>query len=262
MCTASLSVITQWEIFNCTSTCSLQANIDRSVITTLSELLIPAQTLAYGLYKLKLTVKMIASPDLNSSAIVYVKINPSNITANLIKFGTSMIIWSQEQDLTLDPGTFSVNPDETTFNASSIMQPLASAGASKSQANTNLSRSISVSLLNQDDNEISLPTNVDHPIEFFIPRDPNLLMPPMILQNVTSMNGDQSFHLHFVNMTQFLINNNLTVSLHFEIRPLNTSLGYLFIYKFDSSPQLDSSINRIDGWSLLCPSSKFYCCDS
>ncbi|CAF1681875.1 unnamed protein product, partial [Adineta ricciae] len=41
---------------------------------------------------------------------------------------------------------------------------------------------------------------------------------------------------------------------HFEIHPLNTSLAYLFIYKFDQSPQLNSSINLIDGWALFCPS--------
>ena len=76
----------------------------------------------------------------------------------------------------------------------------------------------------------------------------------MILQNVTSMNStphNQLFDLHYVNIT-----NILSVSVHFEIRPLNTSLAYLFIYKFDQLPQLNSSINFIDGWTLLCPSSK------
>jgi hypothetical protein len=134
------------------------------------------------------------------------------------------------------------------------MQPLASASTSRSQANTSLSTSISLSLLDRNGNEVPIRASINDPIEFFIPRDPNLRVPPMFLQNVTSMSGDQPFHLHFVNMTQFLINNNVTVSLHFEISPRNRSTGYLFIYKFDSSPQLNSSINRTDGWSLLCPS--------
>jgi hypothetical protein len=116
-CIASLSIITQWTIFNCTTTCSLQAIVDQSVITTFSELFILARTLAYGLYKLNLTVTMVASPDLTSSASAYVRINPSNIMPNLIKFGTSMITGGQEQDLTLEPGTWSVNPDETTFTS-------------------------------------------------------------------------------------------------------------------------------------------------
>jgi len=122
------------------------------------------------------------------------------------------------------------------------------------QSNTNLSTSISLSLLDRDKNEISIPTTVDHPYRFLIPRDPNRIIPPMALQNVTSMNSIPHhllFNLHYINIVQ---SNNLTVSVHIEIEPLNTSLGYLFIYKFDSSPQLNSSISQIDGWSLFCPS--------
>jgi hypothetical protein len=136
-----------------------------------------------------------------------------------------------------------------------MVQPLASFGNSRSQSNTNLSRSISLSLFDQNGNEIPIQTNVNHPIEFNIPRDPNLVIPSMTLQNVSSLNAtphQQLFNLCFVNIT-----NPLPVSVHFEIHPLNTNLGYLFIYKFDSSPILNSSINQIDGWTLLCPSSKF-----
>ena len=78
----------------------------------------------------------------------------------------------------------------------------------------------------------------------------------MILQNVTSMNAtphNQLFHLHYLNITS-----SLPISVHFEIEPLNTSLAYLFIYKFDQLSLLNSSINQIDGWTLLCPSSKFF----
>ena len=41
------------------------------------------------------------------------------------------------------------------------MQPLAL--ADKSQSNTNLSTSISLSILDQNGNEISIQTNFDHP---------------------------------------------------------------------------------------------------
>jgi hypothetical protein len=88
------------------------------VITTLSELYIPARTLAYGTYQVTLTVIMVATPHLSSSASAYVKIIPSGITANLVQFGTSMITRGHQQDLLLDPGTFSVDPDATIFNTS------------------------------------------------------------------------------------------------------------------------------------------------
>ena len=61
---------------------------------------------------------MVVASHLRSSASAYVIITPSGITANLIQFGTSMITRGQKQDLLLDPGTFSVDPDATTFNAS------------------------------------------------------------------------------------------------------------------------------------------------
>jgi hypothetical protein len=144
-----------------------------------------------------------------------------------------------------------------------MMQPLASAGSSRFQANTNLSISISLSLLDQNGNDVPILASINHPIEFIIPRDVNLIVPSMTLQNVTSMTSDshyQLFNLHYVNITQ--PQSNLTVSLHFEMHPLNTSLGYLMIYKFDGSPQLNSSINQTDGWSLMCPSSELHSSDS
>ncbi|CAF2863540.1 unnamed protein product [Rotaria sp. Silwood2] len=64
----------------------------------------------------------------------------------------------------------------------------------------------------------------------------------------------QLFNHHFIDITQSQWNNNRTVALTFEMHPLNISLAYLLIYRFDNSPQLNSSINQIDGWTLFCPS--------
>jgi hypothetical protein len=61
---------------------------------------------------------MAIATHLTSSASAYVRITPSGITANLVQYGTSMITRGHQQDLLLDPGTFSVDPDATTFNAS------------------------------------------------------------------------------------------------------------------------------------------------
>jgi hypothetical protein len=134
------------------------------------------------------------------------------------------------------------------------MQPLAPLGASQLQANTNMSTTISLTVLDQYENEIPIQATDDQPIEFFIPRDPNLILPDMILQNVLSKSSEELFNL---SLNRFVINKNLTVSVHFEFRPLNISLGYLFIYKFDKAPQLNSMKNDIDDWDLFCPMSKF-----
>lgn len=132
------------------------------------------------------------------------------------------------------------------------MQPLAPAGDS---SNTYLSRSISLSIYDQNGNEVPIRSTSNQSIEIIIPRDPNFIMPFMALQNVTTLSSTPHQHLynlHYVNITS-----TLSISVHFEMRPHNTSLAYLLIYKFDGAPQLNSSIKVIDGWALFCPSSLY-----
>ncbi len=57
-------------------------------------------------------------PWLKTSSYVYIQITPSGITANLVQLGTSMITSGHEKDLTLNPGAYSVDPDENYFNGS------------------------------------------------------------------------------------------------------------------------------------------------
>ena len=125
----------------------------------------------------------------------------------------------------------------------SKIEPLASFANS---ANTNVSRSISFSIFDSNGNEISL----NYPIQIFIPRDQNRIIPPMILQNITSSTlHQQLFNFHYVNITTIL-----SISVHIEIEPVNSSVAYLLIYKFDQIPQLNQSIYQIDSWSIRCSS--------
>jgi hypothetical protein len=127
------------------------------------------------------------------------------------------------------------------------------------QTNLDLSNLLSITFFDDNNQEISVQTTVNNSIEFFIPRDVNLIVPPMIMQNVSSLIVDplinnRQFNLHFINITQS--NSNMSISIHLQMRSLNNPLGYMLIYKFDSIPQLNSSLNNIDGWSMLCPNSK------
>ncbi len=117
-CSGSLSTTIQWIIENCTSICLNQIQLAQTIITTLSELYLPARTLSYGVYELKLIVTVVGLPSLTTSSSVYVQITPAGITANLVQLGTSMITSGFENDLKLDPGTYSVDPDENSFNSS------------------------------------------------------------------------------------------------------------------------------------------------
>jgi hypothetical protein len=130
------------------------------------------------------------------------------------------------------------------------MEPLASFGNSQSVLNTNLSRTISLSILDLYGNEISIQTDINDRIELIIPRDPNLILPSMIFQNVTFSNN--SYKVQSINIKENQPNKNQTISIHFEIHRLNKNLAYLLIYKFD---QLFQLTNQMDNWTLLCPSS-------
>ncbi|UJR11342.1 hypothetical protein I4U23_015523 [Adineta vaga] len=148
-------------------------------------------------------------------------------------------------------GTVDLNKSEK-ISIRSILMPLAEFGNSSLSSNTNLSRSISFSFLDHNQEEIPIETTMNKSIEIIIPRDPNLIVSPMILQNATLMNmapHHLSFHYQYFNLTT-----SLPMSVHWNIQPLNVSVAYLIIYRFDQIPQLNSSINQIDGWTLLCPS--------
>ena len=85
---------------------------------TLGELFVPARSLDFGLYQIKLTGTMTISSQLTTSAVTHVNIIPSPITVNLLQLGSSMITHGQQQTLTLDPGSYSIDPDSTLFDAS------------------------------------------------------------------------------------------------------------------------------------------------
>ena len=133
-----------------------------------------------------------------------------------------------------------------------ILLPLAPV-SDASVVTTNLSRSLSLTFLNENGEEIDLPSQS---IELFIPRDPNLILPPFILQNVSFISSsinqssnNRQFNLHQISL-------KLSASLHLEISPLDRNRSYLLIYRFDAIPQLNSSINRTDGSIVFFPQGK------
>lgn len=126
-----------------------------------------------------------------------------------------------------------------------MIKPLPVYGNCKSQPNTNVSTSISLSIVDEKGDEVSF----DQPIEVIIPHDSNVIIPSMIVQNVTTFNN-QLFAFHPMNLSQ-----DFSVSAHLEVRPLDISVAYLLVYRFDGVPQ----VNHFDGWTRFCPLSKSFC---
>jgi hypothetical protein len=97
---------------------------------------------------------------------------------------------------------------------------------SNGQGTTNLSSLLSIDFLDDHGNELSIRTSVDDPFRMFIPSDVNWIVPPLVLQNVTSsLNISQSFYLYMINLSQ----SNNSVSVHIEIYPLNSTLAYMYL---------------------------------
>ena len=133
---------------------------------------------------------------------------------------------------------------QVDFSLQSALEPLASFGSSLS---THLSRSISLTWMDQQGNELSLRTDLDHPFEIIIPRDPLLIIPPMSLQNVTDHQG---FYFHSAHLSPMS-------SIHVEMHPSNINLSFAFIYRFDRIPVWNTSLTQIDGWTIFSPSSNY-----
>ena len=89
-------------------------------------------------------------------------------------------------------------------------------------------------------------------LEFFIPRDPSLIIPQMFPHSVTTINNtDDPFYYLRVDLPSD--NPNITLSIHLELHPLNVTPGYILIYQFDQQMKLYSTKN----WSLFCPQGMF-----
>ena len=140
---------------------------------------------------------------------------------------------------------------------------MAAAGQNgREQANINSSRSVSFSLIDANGTEIPMK-DLSEEISVIIPRDPNIIMPEMALQNVTALNtganlanNNRQFALYYVNVTSS--GENITVAATFELKSENSALAYLIVYRFDAIPVLNSTLNETDGFRVLCPLGNFF----
>jgi hypothetical protein len=118
-CNRTAEYTSRWTFHLCPRSCTTSpTSVPSSIARNFSELYVPSRTLKFGLYQLKLTVTIANRTNTLTSASAFVRITPSGMTANLIQFGTSFITRGHDQDLLLHPGRYSVDYDQSTFNAS------------------------------------------------------------------------------------------------------------------------------------------------
>ena len=117
-CNYPTSIESQWILKNNSNFISFDSQIE----TTFSDLFIPSKKLPFGIFQFELTITLSRYPTVKSSSSVYVEITPSNIIPNLVELGTSIITSGFEQNLKLDPGTYSIDPDQVTFDSTVSFQ--------------------------------------------------------------------------------------------------------------------------------------------
>ena len=96
--------------------CSNVLQLDQSIELSGKDLLIGAEILSSGVYKVELIVTMVDDPLLSSSAFTYIEITRSIVMINLISFNATKIEQNIEENLTLNPGEFSVQLDQSRIN--------------------------------------------------------------------------------------------------------------------------------------------------
>ena len=111
-CNYPASIQSQWIRKNNSNVIPFDSQIE----TTSTELFIPAKKLPFGIFELELTITLNQCPTVKSSSSVYVEIIPSDIIVYLFQSRSSMITSGFQQDLRLDPGTYSIDPDQVTFD--------------------------------------------------------------------------------------------------------------------------------------------------
>jgi hypothetical protein len=137
---------------------------------------------------------------------------------------------------------------------------MASSDIDQWQTNTNLSRSISLTILDRQGIELPIQTANNESIELIIARDPNRIVPSMHLQNVTRTNRTSHkliFNLHYIDLQRSKMHVNQTCAVHIEFGWINTNMSYVLVYRFEQVPQLNTSTMNIDGWTSICSSCKF-----
>lgn len=114
ICAGSPSLTThiEWEVAKLHSSGLWIPQSVSSNMTRTRNLFIPGRSLDYGTYRFNLTIQMALFPMMISSRATYVNITYSNVTANLVKFGTSIVTNAFDKFLVFDPGKYSVDFDE------------------------------------------------------------------------------------------------------------------------------------------------------
>jgi hypothetical protein len=122
------------------------------------------------------------------------------------------------------------------------------------ETNIGLSQSITISFSNNYENEIEIKDS-SQLIDIWIPREMNLLDVHPNIVNLTRIANNKNISEKQELFTIGLKLETQNSSIHIEISPFDSSVGYLVLLKFNMTPRINSSFGQdYDNWKLFCPS--------
>ena len=127
------------------------------------------------------------------------------------------------------------------------------------QTNIQMSKSLEFSIYDKKKNEISVRNQIK-PIELWIPRDTSLSIQPFKLVNalnatqknetLAKLDGEQLQNASIISGFNLKGDN---VSIHIQIKPNDTQIGYLSMLKFGENPELTANTKSYDLLNIFCP---------
>jgi hypothetical protein len=111
------------------------------------------------------------------------------------------------------------------------------------------SSSISLSFYDENRNEIEI-SDTQQPFDIKISRDQSVSQNQYQYVNISQIQFVSGSYL-LLNAFKIMSKNS---SIHIELKPLNTSIGYLFVMKMGYSPIVNSTYSDYDSFKLMCPS--------
>jgi hypothetical protein len=117
----------------------------------------------------------------------------------------------------------------------------------KNETLIGMSSSIGLSFYDQNMNEIEI-TQTQRPIEMIIKREPNMADYSFQYINISLFQLSSSF----LTNAFYLTANN--ASIHIEIKPVNFTIGYLFVMKLGYTPIMNFTFADFTSFKILCPS--------
>jgi hypothetical protein len=110
-----------------------------------------------------------------------------------------------------------------------------------------MSSSIGLSFYDQNMNEFEI-TQLKVPIEMIIKRDPQMADYSFQYINISLLQLASSY----LSNAFYLTANN--ASIHIELKPVNFTIGYLFVMKLGYTPIMNSTFADFTSFKILCPS--------